>query len=155
MDTKLKKLLIPIEVLQQYSLSLLPYNDRIIGVMGRYMYIELEGMLQVPDADNDKDDIVFSGEVLHQAFILQVTISQFQKLCKQWIMGKKRICESYGHWCGAFGNIHIEEFQVIDTKKLTRFDESKDVDSDGFVYYEEVPVISVSRWSDYTDFEHG
>lgn len=165
MDTKVRKCLIPEDVILQYHLSYLPDRDAILGVSGRYMYIEITGFLPVPDADNANrsvdrngvivDHIMFEGEVIDKIVILRVTISEFQRLFKLWILGKKRICEFYGHWCGAYGNIHIEEFKVVGYQTLTRFDNLKDVDDPEFVYYEQVPIIQVIRWDDTPDFEHG
>lgn len=151
----IKKCIISKDKLLEYSVSFLPPDDKVLGVTGRYMYIEIVGHLQVPGADNREDDIVFLGEVLDQTFVLRVTIAEYQKLFRLWIEGKKRICESYGHWCGAFGNIHVGRFKVVGYSNLTRFDEIKDCDDPGFVYMEEVPIIQVIEWNTYTDFEHG
>jgi hypothetical protein len=150
----IKKCMIPEEVILQYRLSFIPDTDKILGIMGRYMYIELQGHLCVPDGDTD--GIEEDGEVIDKTVVMKITISEFQKMFKRWIMGKKAICESYGHWCGAFGNLYVDEFEVAGYNILTRFDESKDCDDPGFVYYEEVPMIKVTKWSDLSpDFEHG
>ncbi len=160
MATKLKKCYIPEDVILQYHLSFLPNEDKILGVMGRYMYIELNGYRDIGEPFKMEVGVSYPiGELDEHTedvgVVLRVTIAEFQKLFRLWIMGKKKICESYGHWCGAFGNIHIEEFKIVGYVQLTRYDKSKDCEDEDFVYMEEVPMIQVTKWNEYADFEHG
>lgn len=111
-----------------------PSNNAVLGVFGDKVHVR---------TGEDENPIV-----------LIMSIELFQKTWMNWLIGKKRHCESYKEYCGVGGVTGIEEGKLITDSKiyLNIFDDDGD---DGKVSRVKPIVIEVTKFSDYHDFEHG
>ncbi len=138
----------------QYSFT--PDDDQILGVMGRYVYVEITGYADEENYTMEQSiTSTLPGDSEVVTAVLRITLVEYQKLFRLWLLGKKRLCELHGHFCGVFGNFHIEDYKTIGEVELTRFDDTLDCDDPNFIYYESVPMIKVTKWDLTPDFEHG
>lgn len=132
-----------------YAYSFSPDEDAVIGVKGRYVYVEICGYVFNEESEEITDDIeVFPA-------VLKISMTEYQKMFKLWLLGKRKICDAYGHFCGVFGCFYVQQYMKVGTLELTRLDEDEDPDSENFLYPEPVPVIKVLKWNLTPDFEHG
>ena len=134
------------------TLSFNPSEDKILGVIGRYMFIEIHGSWYGIVKGADINDV----EVHDTIYVLRLTVPEFQKLFKKWLEGKKKICESYGHWCGVFGDIQIVKFEILHKYGKTYVNiKDNNPNINLGVISTPADIIKVIEWGECCDFEHG
>ena len=82
--------------------------------------------------------------------ILIISNDLFHKTWDNWLRGKSDYCKRFNHYCGVMGYTYIEVGKFL-KKKINLYE----YDDDGEMTEHYPPVISVTKFSDYHDFEHG
>lgn len=124
---------------EEISLSITPFDSKIVGTDTAFVYIKEE---YYEDGGSEMDFIV-------HPCVIAVAIDTYLKLCNLWIKSKADICERYNHWCGVFGNFHIEEFETSgEINLLVDFEDETPI-------YKNVPLFTALRFNEYCDMEHG
>jgi hypothetical protein len=78
--------------------------------------------------------------------VLLIPTDVFHETWDNWIEGKRRMCESYDHYCGVLGYTWIEDGEFVEDSGITIFHNGVEVDP---------YVIQVWEFSHIHDFEHG
>jgi hypothetical protein len=82
--------------------------------------------------------------------ILILSTELFHKTWDNWLKGKKEYCERWKEYCGVGGYTFIEKGKII-KRKINLYEYNDEGDRTEFF----PPVIEVTEFSDYHDFEHG
>lgn len=78
--------------------------------------------------------------------VLLIPTDVFHQTWDNWIAGKRRMCESYNHYCGVLGYTTIEDGEIIEDSPITIFHKGEEVKPN---------VVQVWAFSHHHDFEHG
>lgn len=120
---------------EQENIYLNPHNDKILGVIGEYIY--------------------FKGE--YSEYIIVTKEKEYFKILKEYIKTKRDYCERYDHFCGVFGEFYADKYRRIKDITLNEyFDVEDDGKNDGMEMKEvPYPVYLVSKFNNRCDMEHG
>lgn len=113
---------------EEIELGFDPSQDRVLGVFGDIVHVELE-MEQV---------------------VLLVDIDDYKDSWSKWLQGKKEYCESYNHYCGVMGYLPVtrhakQDYKIIVNVWRESIEEMVPVEYD--VYY----AVQLEK----PEFEHG
>ena len=148
------------------SFDLDPSECEILGVFGSYLYIKRIATI-FSEKDTEQNNICMEkaanggismsefADGKEQVIVIKIAQTQFIKLFKLWIAGKRSKCESYNEFCGVMGYFIPEEFDIVGEMDL--YEEVKD-ETKEFGYRMEkvfVPLVSIREWDEHPDFEHG
>lgn len=113
-----------------------PSRDELLGVFNDEVHIKYE------DYASDK----------HCDYgVLIIPQEEYLRVWKNYLNGKQKYCENYGHYCGVMGYT-----SPIDIEKLNR-KINLNIWNERLDEMEEVPaqVFYISKFEDTHDFEHG
>lgn len=130
------------EELENITLSITPFDSEIVGVMDDFVYFR-ESIYKYLEGD-EKEEFC----------CIRMKKAQYLQMIDLWLEQKQDFCKRYDHFCGVFGNFHIEEYKELGTiNLLVDFDENKG--EDGEYIYKDVSLFEVISFDAHCDMEHG
>jgi len=123
-------------MINKEDLSFTPDQDEVLGVFGNDVHVQI-GIIS-EDAESETP------------VILVIPREEYFRAWNLWLDTKKEFCERYEQYCGAFGNIHVEECIKLEDVVASVYDEDSETEVDV-----QIEVYKVSKFGDYVNMEAG
>lgn len=137
---------------EEVSFSIIPFSSEIIGVDKNYVYLK-----EAFWTGKESDELNFSSQTdnIHPC-VVKVLRKHYLIMINKWLDEKQGFCERYGHFCGVFGNFHVEDYKEVGKMNvLVDFELGYDENDEGNPIYKELPVFEVISFNEHCDMEHG